>query len=265
MDAVPRTALRKAASLVRITKGEMRRQRTVRVRGSAVQRAKALASDAGGTEGREPGTGARRHALRRQVKGLIENHRSDYRARNSLSCNMAETMTSVSGRLRLRRLDRCARGGCDRQRCGTRITGAGKGGKIMKKRNRDCQREAESQRPAPEETARSFAGNRLCHVAGSFHRKPLRPIEISPLGDVFKADAIGTNRSASGGSSRRRMPGQVRQDDDDRILSSLPYAMAFPIVPGPRFAMFDVLIIMNDAQKAPVADAGDVPVWGGKG
>jgi hypothetical protein len=41
--------------------------------------------------------------------------------------------------------------------------------------------------------------------------------------------------------------------------------MAFPIVPGPRFAMFDVLIIMNDAQKAPVADAGDVPVWGGKG
>jgi hypothetical protein len=61
------------------------------------------------------------------------------------------------------------------------------------------------------------------------------------------------------------MPGLVRQDDDDRILSSLPYAMAFPIVPGPRFAMFDVLIIMNDAQKAPVADAGDVPVWGGKG
>src|SRR3977135_1817180 len=103
MDAVPRTALRKAASLVRITKGEMRRQRTVRVRGSAVQRAKALASDAGGTEGREPGTGARRHALRRQVKGLIENHRSDYRARNSLSGNMAETMTSVSGRLRLSR------------------------------------------------------------------------------------------------------------------------------------------------------------------
>src|SRR4030081_1870449 len=98
MDAVPRTALRKAASLVRITKGEMRRQRTVRVRGSAVQRAKALASDAGGTEGREPGTGARRHALRWQVKRLIENHRSDYRARNRLSRYMAETMTRCASR-----------------------------------------------------------------------------------------------------------------------------------------------------------------------
>lgn len=52
MDAVLRTALRQAESLVRITKEKVRRHRTVRVCGSAVQRAKALAFRRGG-DGRE--------------------------------------------------------------------------------------------------------------------------------------------------------------------------------------------------------------------
>jgi hypothetical protein len=59
----------------------------------------------------------------------------------------------------------------------------------MKKRNRHRQRQAQSQGPAPEGTAYSFSDNPAFGVAGRFHRKPLRPSEISRLGDVFKAGA----------------------------------------------------------------------------
>jgi hypothetical protein len=165
--------LRKAASLVRITKGEMRRQPTVRVRGSAVQRAKALASDARGTEGREPGTGARRRALRWQVKGLTENHRSDYRADNSLSGYMAETVTSMSRKLRLRRMAGCDHGGCDRQRCGARVAPASHGRKVMKQRKCNCQRQAKSPRPAPESAPFFLPDSRPRGKAGSLHCEPL--------------------------------------------------------------------------------------------
>jgi hypothetical protein len=103
-----------------------------RVRGSAVQRLKALTSDAGGPEGGKPSTRARRHVLRRQVKGLVENNRADPRARNSLSCHMAKAMTTMAGSLRIRRLDGCAREGCDRERCGADIAPASKGREVMK-------------------------------------------------------------------------------------------------------------------------------------
>ena len=131
MDPVPRTALRKATSLVRITKREMRRQRTVRMRRSAVQRANALASNAGGSEGREPGARARGHVLRRQGKGLVENNRADRRARNGLSCHMAKAMATMPGSLRIGRVD--GDRGYDRHRCRAGVAPAGKGREVMKK------------------------------------------------------------------------------------------------------------------------------------
>ena len=143
MYAVPRPACVKPHRFVQTAKREFKATHRTPVRGSAaVQRLKALTSGAGGTEGREPGTRAHGQALWRQIKGLVENNRRDHRARNSLSRHMAKTMTPMPGSLRLRRLGGGARGGHDRHPRGAWVASARGGRKVMKKGNRDCQRQA---------------------------------------------------------------------------------------------------------------------------
>jgi hypothetical protein len=61
----------------------------------------------------------------------------------------------------------------------------------MKQRNRNSQRQGESQRPTPEAMAPSLC-NRDYGTAGSFHRKPLVSDGISRLGDVFKAAKLAS-------------------------------------------------------------------------
>ena len=121
-----------------------------------------------------------------RIKGVVEDGCSHNRGGHGLSCHVAKAMTADGGNVRFGRPNGRARGG--RGRHGYR-GGAGrscKGWKIVKQRNDERQRQAECQRPAPKAPTCGFAHDRLRGEAGSFHCKPLRTDEISPLGDVFK-------------------------------------------------------------------------------
>jgi hypothetical protein len=154
---------------------------------SPVQCASTRRLDAGRSEGRQARPGTNWSAITGRIKGIIKNNRSDYRTDRRLIRYMAKTMAAMAWSLRVGRLNRRAGGGRDRHRYWSQVTATGKCREIMKKCNRNSQRQGKGQRPAPEATASRLARHCGYGGAGSFHREPLYPREISRLGDVFKA------------------------------------------------------------------------------
>ena len=158
-------------------------------RGRRAMRFKRTWSGARRSEGRQAGAGARDGTVTRWIEGIVEMDRGDDRSAYGLSGHVAKAMAADGGSLRIRCLNRRARG--RRGRNGHWV-GAGrcKGGKIVKQRGDKCQCQPERQRPAPTAPACGSVHDCLRGAAGDFHRKPLRLDEISRLGDVFKAAQI---------------------------------------------------------------------------
>jgi hypothetical protein len=157
---------------------------------SPVQCASTRRLDAGRSEGRQARPGTNWAAITGRIKGIIKNNRSDYRTDRRLIRYMAKTMTAMAGSLGVGRLNRRAGGGHDRHRYWSQVTATGKCREIMKKCNRNSQRQGKGQRPAPEATASSLARHCGYGAEGSFHRELL---EISRLVDVFKASDSETS------------------------------------------------------------------------
>ena len=172
----------------------------------------------GGRPARERGAVLSRGGQRESSKTIGSHDRSG----NGLSGHVAKAMTADGGSLRVGWLNGRARGGCGRY--GYRV-GAGrscKGGKIVKQRSDERQRQPECQRPAPKAPTCGFAHDRLRGEAGGLHRKPLRTDEISRLWRRFQGSRPPPGGSASADLGGRQRAALAQKDSRrDNILTCL--------------------------------------------
>lgn len=147
------------------------------------------------SERRQTSAGARGRAVAQRPEHIVKNDQSHDRGHNCLRAQVAETMTTDGGSMRVGWLSRRAREGHHRCRYRVGAGGSRQRWQIMKQRNHERQRQPECQRPAPKESARRCAHDRLHAAVVSVHRKPFHPPEYRAFG-TFSRRRRGLLRAA---------------------------------------------------------------------